>query len=103
MPIRVFLHYTAGQPGERERTMRLAEQLRQRGLTVADIRAVQQTPRSALIRYYYANDREHARSLAEALAGVSSEAGTPSRWSVSDFTRYHAPPRVGNVEVWIPG
>ena len=100
-PIRVFLHFAAGHPGERERVMRLADDLRRRGLTVADIRGVARTPRSAMIRFYYEADREHIRTLADALAAASSFAGTPSRWSVSDFTRYHAPPRIGNVEVWI--
>ena len=101
-PLRVFLHFTAGDPDERDKAERLAAELRSRGLTVADIRPVRQSVRSSMIRFYHDSDRPELGILTRALAEASSRAGTPADWYVSDFTRYASPPRVGNVEVWIP-
>ena len=101
-PLRVFLHFTAGDPDQRDKAERLAAELRSRGLTVADIRPVRQSVRSSMIRFYHDSDRPELGILTRALAEASSRAGTPADWYVSDFTRYASPPRVGNVEVWIP-
>lgn len=100
--LRVFLHFTAGDPDARDKAERLARELRRRGLTVADIRAVPQSVRSSMIRFYHESDRGQLRELAAALADSARSAGTPDSWYVSDFTRHASPPRVGNVEVWIP-
>jgi hypothetical protein len=95
------LYYTAGQPAERERAVRLAEDLRRRGMA-ADTRAVPRTPQTALVRFYYEADTEHARVLADALGAASNAAGIPPRWSISDARGHPSPPRAGNLDVWLP-
>jgi hypothetical protein len=100
--LRVFLHFAAGDREARDKAERLAGELRRRGVTVAEIRGVPQSVRSSMIRYYHESDRPQLQGLASALADSARAAGTPDSWYVSDFTRFAAPPRVGNVEVWIP-
>ena len=100
--IRVFIHHVAHRQGDAALAWRMADHLRRRGFTVADIRTVDLSISNPSVRYFFARDRAASRRLVEEVRRFFEE--TPSRApdQASDFTHFIPKPRPGNVEVWLP-
>jgi hypothetical protein len=99
--IRVFIHHVAHHERDAALARRLADHLRGRGFTVADIRPVDLSISKPSVRYFFARDRAASRRLVEEL-GRFKEAPSRAPDQASDFTHFIPKPRPGNVEVWLP-
>jgi hypothetical protein len=97
----VFVHYSTGQPGADEAAAEVARELRERGFTIADIRAVPSRIATASVRYFYLDDRAEAEALQDALGAVLRSRGY-SAGDLKAMTGYKPSPRRGTLEVWVP-
>ncbi len=98
---RVFIHYSTAQPGADAAAAEVARQLRDRGFTIADIRAVPNQIETASVRYFFADDRAQAEALQDALGAVLRPRGF-SGGDLKSMTGYRPSPRRGTLEVWVP-
>jgi hypothetical protein len=99
--IRVFIHHVAGHREDALLAQRLAEYLRRRGFTVAEIRPVHFDISVPSVRYFFKEDRSGSERLINELGRFSQEAGRMPDHA-SDFTHFQPKPRRGNVEIWLP-
>jgi hypothetical protein len=97
---RVFVHYTAFEPGADARARRLASYLQTRGFRVADLRAVRFSIPDSSIRYFFERDLEQASALRDDLSEFFGNGGEPVE--IEDFTHFRPKPAQGNLEVWLP-
>jgi hypothetical protein len=100
--IRVFIHHFAGSGTNAALAERLAEHLRGRGFTVADIRPVDFSIGKTSVRYFFEDDRHASERLIDELGRFLEDAGARAPDRASDFTHFTPKPRPGNVEVWLP-
>jgi hypothetical protein len=100
--IRVFIHHVAHGQEDAALARRLADHLRRRGFTVADIRPVDFSIGKPSVRYFFARDRAASRQLVEEVSRFFEETPSQAPDEASDFTHYVPKPRPGNVEVWLP-
>ena len=101
---RVFVHHSSFREADRQRAIRLAEQLRSQGLHVADVRAVDTAVRAGSVRFFFPDDRERSDGVLRALRRFYAEEGglgEPPRQS-QDLTAYTPKPNNGTIEVWLP-
>ena len=97
---RVFVHYTAAEPGADARARRLASYLQTHGFRVADIRAVRFSILDRSIRYFFEHDLEEVRALRDGLSQFFGNGG--GLVEIEDFTHFRPKPAQGNLEVWLP-
>jgi hypothetical protein len=88
---RVVIHHVA-RAAEADRVARLLPQ----GVVLAEIRSVRASPAAPDIRYFFAEDREAAERLAQAL---SRQAG--ARVPARNFSHFRPLPRPGTLELWL--
>lgn len=98
---RVFVHYSTRQPGADEAAANVARELRDRGFTVVDIRAVPSRIETASVRYFFLDDRAQAEALQDALGSILRSRGF-SGGDLKAMTDYRPAPRRGTIEVWVP-
>jgi hypothetical protein len=97
----VFIHYTAGDEAAAARARELAVRLEERGAALVATRSVPFAVRGLSIRYFHAQDRAGAAAV---VADAAAFAGrTPAPAGPSDFTDFTPAPRMGTIEVWLPG
>lgn len=100
---RVFIHHAAGDRMAAARAEELSARLRESGAAVVVVRPVPFGVRGLSVRYFHPEDQEAAQRVLEAtraaLAGqVGAAPGGPS-----DFTSFRPAPRLGTIEIWLPG
>jgi len=100
--IRVFIHHVADHYGDATLAQRLADHLRRKGFTVADIRPVGVRVEKPSVRYFFEDDRSASERLVDELGGFLEDAASRAPDHASDFTHFVPKPRPGNVEVWLP-
>ena len=101
-PPRVYVHFSAAEPGSRARADAVAAYLRANGYDVADLRPVDFNIGRGSTRYFFAGDEDAARPLNEAVSRAFNAQGLDSS-RVMDMTTYSPSPDRGTVEVWVPG
>jgi hypothetical protein len=99
--IRVFIHHVAHHQEDAALARQLADHLRRRGFTVADIRPVDFSIGTPSVRYFFARDRAASQHLVEEVSRFFAETPSQAPDEASDFTHYVPKPRPGNVEVWL--
>jgi hypothetical protein len=99
--IRIFIHHVADQR-DGALAERLADYLRGRGFTVADIRPVGFSIGKSSVRYFFARDRVASQRLVGELARFAEGGTSLAPDHASDFTHFLPKPRPGSVEVWLP-
>jgi hypothetical protein len=90
--VRVFIHHVA-RAAEADRLARLLPD----GVVLAEIRTVRATPAAPDIRYFFADDRDAAERLAQALSRQ-----TGSRVPARNFLHFRPLPQPGTLEIWLP-
>lgn len=98
---RVFVHYSAEQPGAAEAAALVADSLRAQGFAVADIRAVPVRIDTASVRYFHAGDRATAEALHDAVGNALRGRGF-SAGDLKSMAGYDPAPQRGTFEVWVP-
>lgn len=96
---RVFIHVRSADPAARERARAVADELRRRGVAVAEIRGVRYPVRKDAVRYFYDADRAVVETLQQAVREASAP-GDPTP-QAQDFRTFRAPPRQGTLELWL--
>lgn len=96
---RVFIHVRSADPAARERARAVADELRRRGVAVAEIRGVRYPVRKDAVRYFYDADRAVVETLQQAVREASAP-GDPTP-QAQDFRAFRAPPRQGTLELWL--
>lgn len=96
---RVFIHVRSADPAARERARAVAEELRRRGVAVAEIRGVRYPVRKDAVRFFYDADRAAVGALQDAVRQASAP-GDPAPQE-QDFRTYRAPPQRGTLELWL--
>jgi hypothetical protein len=99
--IRIFIHHLADRQGDITLAQRLADHLRGRGFTVADIRPVEFSIGKPSVRYFFARDRAASQRLVEELHRFFEPDTSLAPEQASDFTHYLPKPRPRTVEVWL--
>ncbi len=95
---RVFIHVLAADQEAQRRARAIAEELRRRGVAVAEIRGVPYAVRRDAVRYFYDADRGSIPTLEDAVRAAAPHGAPPV---AQDFRGYPAPPRPGTVELWL--
>lgn len=102
VPIRVFIHHS-DSPADTEPALRLAAYLQAQGFDVAGVRTVGASIERPSVRYFFDHDRPGSRRLVEVIGSFFAEAPDLAPEAASDFSHFSPKPRLGNVEVWLPG
>jgi hypothetical protein len=95
------IHHVADR-GDAALAQRLADHLRGKGFTLADLRPAISALASPSVRYFIEGDRSATERLVTELGRFFEEAGSRAPDHASDFTHFAPKPRPGNVEVWLP-
>jgi hypothetical protein len=95
-PRRVVIHFRSASPADETEAGRLAAALGTDAGS-AQTRAVADVPRTAMIRYFFDEDKEAAQNVARTLGRASG-----MTWAVRDFTSYRPGPSPGTIEAWLP-
>lgn len=98
---RLFIHYTAGDEAAATRARELAVRLEERGAALVVTRSVPFAVRGLSIRYFHAQDRAGAAAVVVDAAAFAGR--TPAPAGPSDFTDFTPAPRLGTIEIWLPG
>lgn len=101
---RVFIHHSANDRAAAARAAALASELQEQGASVVAVRSVPFGIRGLSVRYFHPGDRAPAAQVLDLTKGALAEtaaASAPS--SPSDFTSFSPAPRLGTIEVWLPG
>jgi hypothetical protein len=101
-PIRVFIHHS-DSPADTEPALQLAAYLQAQGFEVAGVRTVGAAIERPSVRYFFDHDRPGSRRLVEAIGSFFAGAPDLAPETASDFSHFSPKPRLGNVEVWLPG
>lgn len=97
--VRVFIHVRSTDRAARERAGAVAQELRRRGVAVAEIRGVMRPVRRDAVRFFYDADRAAVTTLQEAVRHASQP--NDAEPQSQDFRSYGAPPRPGTLELWL--
>lgn len=97
--VRVFIHVRSSDRAARERAAAVAEELRRRGVLVAEIRGVVRPVRRDAVRFFYDADRTAVTTLQDAVRSASAPGDAQPQ--SQDFRSYGAPPRPGTLELWL--
>jgi len=92
----VVIHFRSASPADEREAGRLAAALGTDAGS-AQTRAVADVPRTAMIRYFFDEDKEAAQNVARTLGRASG-----MTWAVRDFTSYRPGPSPGTIEAWLP-
>lgn len=90
---RVFVHMRAGSSAAADAAASLAEQIRDSGFTLAELREVPGTPSQRVVRYFHAEDAAAAARLAGRLG---------RGWAIQDFRTFEPAPAPQTLEIWLP-
>ncbi len=90
---RVFVHMRAGSIAAADAAASLADQIRDSGFTLAEVREVQGTPSQRVVRYFHAEDAAAAARLAGRLG---------RGWAIQDFRTFEPAPAPQTLEIWLP-
>lgn len=100
VPIRVFIHHTAGDALP---AIQLAAFLETHGFDVANIRSVRFDIDRPSVRYFFDSDQPGCRRLVEAVDAFFAKAPDRAPARAADFTAFSPKPGPGSVEVWLSG
>lgn len=99
---RVFVHYSAPEPGAEALAERVARDLTGRGVVVADVRAVGFGIGANRVRYFFEGDAAAAPAVGAIVAKSLGVAGGDAP-ELQDFTTFEPKPGFGTIEVWVTG
>jgi hypothetical protein len=101
---RVFIHHSANDRAAAARAAALASELQDQGASAVAVRSVPFGIRGLSVRYFHPGDRGSAAQVLDLTKGALAEDATASApSSPSDFTSFSPAPRLGTIEVWLPG
>jgi hypothetical protein len=83
----------AGSSAAADAAASLADQIRDSGFTLAELREVQGTPSQRVVRYFHAEDAAAAARLAGRLG---------RGWAIQDFRTFEPAPAPQTLEIWLP-
>jgi hypothetical protein len=91
--MRIFVHHRANSRPGAAAAAEVAENLRDAGLSVADVRSAPFVPSTPVVRYFHQQDQEAAARLAGRLG---------RGWAIQDFRAFEPQPPPRTLEVWLP-
>jgi hypothetical protein len=91
--MRIFVHHRVNSRPGAAAAAEVAENLRDAGLAVADVRSAPFVPSTPVVRYFHQQDQEAAARLAGRLG---------RGWAIQDFRAFEPQPPPRTLEVWLP-
>lgn len=98
---RVFVHYSAQDPGGEQLARAVAQRLSESGFTVPELRRVAVDIERPSVRFFFEDDRRASLAVKKVVAPLTSGVATREALRVIDLRHYAPKPRADTLELWV--